>query len=119
MVGGSQLEGKKIDPDRNQMPDVEKSIIKPKRGAAESSLEHEIGSGGNALFPNMSNASLAIPPVAYRARLDEFKIRDDVKMYRQLPDYDKFQGFDLPNEMDSSAIQVGIFTGPPKHSRSA
>ena len=48
----------------------------------------------------MLKASCESSPESNRALLNEFEIQEDVKMYIQLPGYDGFRGFDLPNEMD-------------------
>ena len=43
--------------------------------------------------------------------LDKFKIQGEVKMYSQLPDYDDFRRFYLPNETDLTAISGRIYEG--------
>ena len=48
------------------------------------------------------------PPYVNKVLISEFKTQEDVGMYVQLPDYDGFRGFDLPNEMVLVATPVGI-----------
>ena len=45
--------------------------------------------------------------------IDEFKIQDGVKMLRQLPDYDEFRDFDLPNEGNLSTVSKRIHRWAP------
>ena len=46
----------------------------------------------------MLNSSLNAEADVNQLRLDEFKIKGDVKMVGQLPHYDDLRDFDLPNE---------------------
>ena len=50
-----------------------------------------------------------------QVRIDEIKVRDDVKMYRQLPCYYDFRGFDLPNGNDLTAIRKESTRGLRNH----
>ena len=58
-----------------------KSIIKPKRRAASSSLEKEIDLGGKYSYPDMLKAGLESSTYVNQSLLEEFKIQADVKMY--------------------------------------
>ena len=44
-----------------------------------------------------------------RVLLDEFTIRDDVKMYSRLLDYDDLRGIGLSGETDLTAIAKRIY----------
>ena len=59
---------------------------------------------GEYSFANTMNAGVRNPQEVNRVLLEEFKIREDVKLYIPLPDYDGFRGLDLPGEMELSAI---------------
>ena len=59
----------------------------------------------------MLKGSLDSYPEENRSLLVEFKIREGVKMYTQLPDYDDFMGFDLSNAPDLAGISERISTG--------
>ena len=63
----------------------------------------------------MMKSSIENPQDANQVLLDQFKIQEGDKMYIQLPAYDDFQSFDLPNEMELSAISERISAGfaPP------
>ena len=83
---------------------MDESVIKPKIRVKDSSLVTEIDLGGKYPLSSMPKSGHEDAPEANNALLWEFKIQADGIMYIQLPGYDDFRGFDLPNESDLSAI---------------
>ena len=63
-------------------------------------------------MPILLKETLGIYPEANQVVLGEFTIQDDVEMCRRLHDYYyNFQGFDLDNEIELSAISERLLWG--------
>ena len=59
----------------------------------------------------MMKSGIGDTPEVNHVILDEFKIQDDVKMYRKLPGCDGFRCFDLPGESGLAAISNRVYEG--------
>ena len=91
--------------------------IKPKRRIKASPIEAKLDLSGEYSFSNMMNSSLDDEIEVNQVLIDEFKVKEDVKMFSQLPDYDDFRWADLSNEGDLATAykrSYGAFRKPSR-----
>ena len=73
--------------------------------------------GGKYTSPDWLKSNLENHPEINQSLLDEFKMKDGVKTYPQLPEYGDFQRFDLAIDIDLAPISKRIYGWFPKPSR--